>query len=124
MQDMITALAVPPGNSPQMLRKWPWEQPPRFADPDDAIDFITDSIAEGPGCNDMLATAAGITVEELVNQVSFKGFMSGAISPDVAELIKPAVAVFLRSGNPRGIRATDAGRRVAARGRSQRCHLL
>ena len=97
MQDMITALAVPPGNSlTDAPGKWPWEQPPRFADPDDAIDFITDSIAEGPGRNDMLKLMlAGITVEELVNQVAFKGFMSGAVTPDVAELIKPAIAVFL-----------------------------
>ena len=38
---------------------------------------------------------AGITVEELVAQISFKGFMNGFYSPDVAELIKPAIAIHL-----------------------------
>ena len=38
---------------------------------------------------------AGITVEELVDQIAFKGFMSGAFTPDVAELIKPAIGIFL-----------------------------
>ena len=38
---------------------------------------------------------AGITVEELVDQISFKGFMSGSFTPDVAELIKPAIGIFL-----------------------------
>ena len=89
MQDMISALAVPPGNSlTDAPGKWPWEKPARFADPNDAIDFITDDIANGTTQNDMLRLMmAGITVEELVEQISFKGFMAGAISPDVAELI-------------------------------------
>ena len=38
---------------------------------------------------------AGISVEELVNQISFKGFMEGAFNPDVAELIKPAMSMYL-----------------------------
>ena len=38
---------------------------------------------------------AGVTVEELVSQVSFKGFMNGKFSPDVAELIKPAMAIYM-----------------------------
>ena len=97
MQDMISALAVPPGNSlTDAPGKWPWEKPARFPDPNDAIDFITDDIANGPTQNDMLRLMmAGITVEELVEQISFKGFMAGANSPDGAELIKPAIGIFL-----------------------------
>lgn len=97
MLDKITALAAPPGNSlTGPPGKWPWEQPPRFPNPDDAIDHITSSISSGPARKDMLKMMlAGITVEELVDQVAFKGFMSGAFTPDVAELIKPAVGVFL-----------------------------
>jgi hypothetical protein len=38
---------------------------------------------------------AGISVEEIVNQIAFKGFMTGTYSPDVAELVKPALAMFL-----------------------------
>jgi len=39
--------------------------------------------------------AAGISVEELVTQIGFKGFMEGFYSPDVAELIKPSIAIYL-----------------------------
>ena len=97
MQDKITALAAPPGNSlTGPPGKWAWEQPARFANPDDAIDHVTESIGNGPARGDMLKLMlAGITVEELVDQVAFKGFMAGAFTPDVAELIKPAVGVFL-----------------------------
>ena len=38
---------------------------------------------------------AGITVEELVTQISFKGFLEGQFTPDVAELINPALGIFL-----------------------------
>ena len=97
MMDKLSALAVPPGNSlTDTPGKWPWERPARFANPDDAIDFATDSIASGPARDDMLKMMlAGIPVEELVEQIAFKGFMAGAFTPDVAELIKPARAIFL-----------------------------
>jgi len=95
--DKLTALAVPPGNSlTDAPGKWQWEQPPQFPDPDDAIDHTVEMISNGPARKDMLKMMmAGITVEELVDQIAFKGFMAGAISPDVAELIKPAVGVAL-----------------------------
>ena len=97
MDDIITALAVPPGNSlTDAPGKWSWEQPPRFPNPDDAIDHAISMIEFGPAKEDMLKMMiAGVTVEELVNQISFKGFMAGAFTPDVAEIIKPAMAVFL-----------------------------
>ena len=107
--DKIQALSAPPGHSfTQEPGKWAWEQPPRFSDPDDAIDFIVDKLKEGEGENDMLKLmAAGITVEELVAQVSFKGFMQGAFTPDVAELIKPAIATyFMKLGVDNGFTPT------------------
>lgn len=97
MRDKISALAVPPGNSlTDRPKKWAWEQPPQFTDPEEAIDYITDSIEATPAKDDLLKLLfAGITVEELVNQVAFKGFMAGSFTPDVAELIKPAIGIFL-----------------------------
>ena len=58
MRDIITALAVPPGNSlTDEPGKWAWERPPQFSNPDDAIDYITDSVSEGPAKTDMLKLA-------------------------------------------------------------------
>tara|TARA_E500000318_G_scaffold107840_1_gene117702 strand:- start:221 stop:775 length:555 start_codon:yes stop_codon:yes gene_type:complete len=97
MMDKISALAVPPGNSlTDAPGKWPWERPARFSNPDDVIDYTVDSISNGPVREDMIKMMlAGITVEELVEQITFKGFMAGAFTPDVAELVKPAIGIFL-----------------------------
>ena len=43
----------------------------------------------------MKSLLAGITIEEVVSQIAFKGFLAGTYSPDVAELIKPSIAVYL-----------------------------
>ena len=43
----------------------------------------------------MKLLVACISIEEVVNQIAFKGFMTGTYTPDVAELIKPAVAMYL-----------------------------
>lgn len=97
MIDKITSLAVPPGNSlTDPPGKWVWEKPAQFPNPDDAIDHTIEMIENGTAREDMIKMMfAGITVEEIVEQITFKGFMAGAITPDVAELIKPALGVFL-----------------------------
>jgi hypothetical protein len=93
--DKITALAAPPGSSlTGPMGKWAWEQPPQFSDPNDAVDFVVNKMRDEDTQGDLVALmAAGITVEELVDQVAFKGFMQGFYNPDVAELIKPKESV-------------------------------
>ena len=95
--DKITALSVPPGNSlTDAPGKWAWERPALYPDPDDAIDHVAGMVTTPPLRDDMLKLMmAGISVEELVNQISFKGFLEGAYTPDVAEITKPAVAIIL-----------------------------
>ena len=97
MRDKISALAVPPGNSlTDAPGKWAWERPARFSDPDDVIDHTVNTISNGPVREDMIKMmVAGISVEEIVEQITFKGFMAGAVTPDVAELVKPALGIFL-----------------------------
>lgn len=90
-------MSAPPGHSlTGPPGKWPWERPPQFANPDDAIDFVINKI-DNEKTKDKFSKLmlAGITVEELVSQISFKGFTNGFFNPDVAELIKPALAVYM-----------------------------
>ena len=103
--DKINAMAAPPGHSlTGPPGKWPWESPPQIVDPEMAIDFIIEKLEDKPVKDDMISMmGAGITVQELVAQISFKGFMEGYFSPDVAELIKPAIGIHLYK------EATDAG---------------
>ena len=97
MLDKIQALSAPPGHSlTDTPNKWQWEKPPEFTDPNEALDFVLDGLERGTTPRDMVRMmAAGITIEELVTQIGFKGFMEGYYSPDVAELIKPSIAIYL-----------------------------
>jgi len=93
----IAALSSPPGHSlTDPPGKWAWEQPTQFSDPNQAVDFVIDKMQVKNTEEDLLKMmAAGITIEELVGQVSFKGFMQGMYTPDVAELIKAPIGVYL-----------------------------
>ena len=95
--DKLTPLAAPPGTGlTDEPGRWAWERPPVYADPNDAIDYLEDKLSDEDTQESLMKMLlAGISVEELVNQVSFKGFMAGFYNPDVAELIKPAVGLLL-----------------------------
>lgn len=97
MIDKLTPLAAPPGHSlTGTPGQWAWDRPPQITNPDDAIDYITQRLETGGGEEDLVRLMlAGVSVQELTAQISFKGFMSGTFNPDVAELIKPALAVYL-----------------------------
>ena len=95
--DKITAMAAPPGHSlTDTPGKWAWEKPPQFANPDDAVDFVLDKLEDPIARKDVMRMmVAGISVQAIVSQIAFKGFMQGYYSPDVAELIKPSIGVYL-----------------------------
>lgn len=95
--DKIQALSGPPGHSlTDTPKKWSWDQPPEFSDPNDAIDYVVEGLEKASTKQDLVRMmAAGISVEELVTQIGFKGFMEGFYTPDVAELIKPSIAIYL-----------------------------
>ena len=107
--DKITAMAAPAGHSlTNAPGQWAWDSPPEIPDPDDAIDFVIDKLEEQQTHDSMMKMMlAGITIEELVSQIAFKGFMQGFFTPDVAELVKPAIAVYLMDqADKNGIEAT------------------
>ena len=87
----------PPGHSltgPQ--GKWAWDKPPRFADPEEGIDFIIDQLEVPTTENDMLSLMfAGVSIEEIVDSIGMGGFATGHFTPDVAELIKAPIAMYL-----------------------------
>lgn len=95
--DKINALSGPPGHSlTDTPKKWSWEQPPKDSNPDAAIDSIIEKMENTNTHNDMIKMMfAGVSIEEIVTQIGFKGFMEGAFNPDVAELIKPSLTLYL-----------------------------
>lgn len=88
---------MPPGHSLTGPKgKWAWENPPRFSDPEEAIDFVIEKIEDPSVERDMLKLmAAGISIEEIVETVAIGGFSTGHYNPDVAELIKAPIALYL-----------------------------
>ena len=95
--DAMTALGAIPGtgmNDPK--GKWAWEQPPKITDPDEAVDAVMDQFEEEPNKTNVLKLmVAGVSIEELVNITVFNAFSEGAFTPDVAQIIKPALVVGL-----------------------------
>lgn len=87
--------AVPGYSLTQAPGKWPWENPPQFADPDDAIDFIVEKL-ETPKAQDryLKMMVAGISIEEIVASIAIGGFQQGYYNPDVAEIIKMPLAIY------------------------------
>jgi len=87
---------APPGHSlTDTPGKWAWERPPQFAGPDEAMDALIDSL-ERPEVQEsyIQLLASGISIEEIVNVVTKLGFTEGKFTVDVAELIKPNLAVY------------------------------
>lgn len=81
-------LTQPPG-------KWAWDNPPRFTNPDEAVSFILDRLEdEDTQIRFVKLLFAGISIEEVLNTIGIGGFSEGYFSPDVAELIKPALLVY------------------------------
>jgi hypothetical protein len=88
---------APPGFSlTQAPGKYAWEKPPKYTTPAEAMDAITSSL--GQMTNQMMhikMMMAGISIEEIVNVTAKMGFMQGAWSVDVAEIIKVPLAWYL-----------------------------
>lgn len=74
--------------------KWAWDNPPRFADPEEALEYVFKQV-EKPQTEQryLKLMLAGITIEEIVNSLAIGGFISGTFSVDVAELIKGPLAI-------------------------------
>lgn len=82
-------LTQPPG-------KWPWDRPPKFVDPNEAITYILDRLEDEDVHEQFVKLMfAGISIEEIVNTIGIGGFSEGYFTPDVAELIKPPLAFYL-----------------------------
>ena len=73
-----------------------FERPLKFTDPDDCVMFMIDKMEENRELKEQQLSqiAAGVPIEYIVNTIAFVGFSEGLWSPDVAELIKPPLAMY------------------------------
>lgn len=83
------SLTKPPGSTP-------WERPPRFTTPDEVLGMITDKLEDEERMTALMETLmAGAPIETIVNTISLEGVTRGEFTPDVAELIKAPLSLFL-----------------------------
>lgn len=83
------SLTQPPG-------KWPWESPPQMTDVEETVEYLLDRL-EQPEVEERYIKLmfAGISVEEIVHSIAMAGFMEGMYNPDVAEIIKAPIAIYM-----------------------------
>ena len=88
---------APPGHSlTDAPDQWAWDKQPRMTDPERVVDFVIDKVDNNADTKEhfLRLMAGGTTVEEIINTIALGGFTAGEFSPDVAEVIKPPLAVY------------------------------
>jgi hypothetical protein len=74
----------------------PWETPPTYATADDALDFALSRLDDEDNLNKIIdLVGAGVPVETIVNTWGIQGFTRGDFTPDVAEMVKPSLALAI-----------------------------
>lgn len=73
-----------------------FERPWEFTDPDDCVAFIIERMETDRAVKEeqLSLIGSGVPIESIVNTTAFIGFSEGMWSPDVAELIKPPLAMY------------------------------
>ena len=91
------SLTDEPGN-------YPWEHAPQFADVQEVMDNLYDSLTTPKNAQQLIAMLdAGVPVEAVVRVITFAGFMEGKFNPDVGfTIIEPLMnlvsAIGIRAG--------------------------
>ena len=89
------------------LGKYPWENPPEFPSPVDAMNFLLERTGREPDkSNIMKLLYSGIPAETLARTATFMGYMEGAWTPDVSELlVVPLMFHLIADAKEQGIKA-------------------
>ena len=82
-------------NDPE--KPYPWEQPPQFANPQEALRLYWYTLLSTPEVAGDIVTALtqGVSVMDLTSLFVFTGFVSGKFTPDVGLLIGEPTAYFI-----------------------------
>tara|TARA_Y100000593_G_C4322090_1_gene344352 strand:- start:9151 stop:9714 length:564 start_codon:yes stop_codon:yes gene_type:complete len=88
--------AIPGESLTRQMGQLPYETPPDISDPQQAYIKVLDSILRPQSKTSILYILdAGISCETVVSSIVLKMFTEGMITPDVAEIIKPALVLKL-----------------------------
>ena len=103
VQSMMNA-PIPGESLTQEPGKYPWEHPPQFSNPIEALEHYAERIYDKKNLPKMLmALEGGVPLKSLVEASLTKGVSKGLHSMDVSLLIAPAVHEVMK------VAALDAG---------------
>jgi hypothetical protein len=83
---------------------YPWEHPPQFTDPEEATEFIWQTLHTEEFMEQVIGMLdAGVPIEAIARVIVFGGFVEGKFTPDVGFLItepvmKMLMAIGVRAG--------------------------
>jgi len=96
--EAIDPFSVPvPGQSlTDRPGKHKFEKPAKYSDPDEGAMYVISKMEENEDIKEenLKQLASGVPVEYIVNTIVHVGFQEGLWNPDVAELIKPSLALY------------------------------
>ena len=92
------SLTDTPGN-------YPWEHPPQFTDPEEATEFIWQTLHTEEFMEQVIGMLdAGVPIEAITRVIVFGGFVEGKFTPDVGFLItEPVMKMLMAIGVRAGI---------------------
>ena len=92
------SLTDTPGN-------YPWEHPPQFTDPEEATEFIWQTLHTEEFMEQVIGMLdAGVPIEAIARVIVFGGFVEGKFTPDVGFLItEPVMKMLMAIGVRAGI---------------------
>ena len=85
-------------------RNYPWEHPPQYTNPEEAMAFLYDRVTEPEIVEQIISMLdSGVPVEAIVRVMTFSGFLNGKFNPDLAfVLVQPLMnmvsAIGIRAG--------------------------
>jgi hypothetical protein len=90
-------------NSPD--QKYPWESPPKFANPREALTSITTELLDTEKIGFLIdSLAEGMAVTDITTSILFAKFYQGEINPDtMLLLIEPVMYTIMSIGSEAGI---------------------
>ena len=76
--------------------KHKFEKPAKYSDPDEGAMYVITKMEEDEQIKEehLKQLASGVPIEYIVNTITHVGFQEGLWNPDVAELIKPSLALY------------------------------
>jgi|3_EtaG_2_1085321.scaffolds.fasta_scaffold35088_3 hypothetical protein len=73
-----------------------WETPPQINTPQEAVDHIKTRLEDEEVLTELVSLIdSGVSAEGMAKTLAFAGFVEGLWTPDVAELIQPAIYLHI-----------------------------